>query len=100
VLVLELDGELAAAGVDVGPPGRPPLVQSGVDTNNFPDRPLALIGTGTFGEPQPQRIAEVLFECGVVDGMRRLRPRSQLDVGCRRLTPCLVVPQVAGGLSE
>jgi hypothetical protein len=56
--------------------------------------------SGTRGEPHAQRVAEVLLQGGVIDGMRRLRPRSQLDVGCRRLTPCPVVAQVAGGLSE
>ena len=74
--------------VDLGAPGRPPLIQPGVDTDDFPDRPLARIGTGPLSEPHPQRVAEVLLQGGVVDGMRKgLRPRSQIDVGCRRLTP-------------
>ena len=33
VLVLQLDGELATAEVDMGPPGRPPLVQPRVDAD-------------------------------------------------------------------
>jgi hypothetical protein len=70
MIMLELDGELAAAEVDMGPPCRPPLVQPGVDANNFPDRPLARIGAGTCSEPHPQRVAEVLLQGGVVDGMR------------------------------
>ena len=41
MIVLELDGELAAAGVDVGAAGRPALVQARVDTDDLPDRPLA-----------------------------------------------------------
>jgi hypothetical protein len=61
VYVLELDGELAAAEVDIGPAGRPPLVQPGVDADNFPDRPLARIGTRARREPHPQRVAEVLL---------------------------------------
>jgi hypothetical protein len=59
--ILELDGELAAAVVDVGPPGRPALVQSRLDTDDFPDRSLRRVGAGPFGEPHPQCVAEVLF---------------------------------------
>src|SRR5512133_2368079 len=66
MLGLELDAELAAASLDVSPAGRPPLVQPGVDTNNFPDRPLARVGTRTRSEPHPQRVAEVLLQGGVV----------------------------------
>ena len=54
MIVLELDGQLAAAGVDVGPAGRPALVQPGVDADDLPDRPLRRIGTGPFREPQPK----------------------------------------------
>src|SRR5215211_7317596 len=61
MILLELDGKLATAEVDLGPPGRPPLVQPRVDTNNFPDRPLARIGTRTCREQHPQRVAEVLL---------------------------------------
>ena len=35
MIMLELDGQLAAAGVDVGAAGRPALVQSWVDTDNL-----------------------------------------------------------------
>jgi hypothetical protein len=66
---LELDSQLTTAEVDMGPQGRPALVQPGVDTDNFSDRPLARIGTGPFGEPHPQRVAEVLLQGGVV-GLR------------------------------
>jgi hypothetical protein len=65
-----LDGQLASAGLDVGTAGRPPLVQSRVDTDDLPDRPLARIGTRTRREPHTQRVAEMLLEGGVVDGMR------------------------------
>ena len=51
MIFLELDGEFAAAGVDVAAAGRPTLVQSGVDTDDLPDRPLRRIGAGPFGEP-------------------------------------------------
>jgi hypothetical protein len=61
MIMLELDGELATAEVDMGPPGRPPLVQPRVDADNFPDRPLARIGTRARREPHPQRVAEVLL---------------------------------------
>ena len=70
MIMLELDGELATAEVDMGAAGRPPLVQPRVDTDNLPDRPLARIGAGTRSEPHPQRVAEVLLQGGVVDGMR------------------------------
>jgi hypothetical protein len=53
MIKLELDGQLAAAGLDVGTAGRPTLVQSGIDTHNLPDRPLRRIGAGPFGEPHP-----------------------------------------------
>jgi hypothetical protein len=55
---------VAAAGVDVGPPGRPSLIQPGVDADNFLDRSLARIGTKTGREPHPQGVAEVLRQGG------------------------------------
>ena len=70
MIILELDGQFAAAGFDVGTAGRPALVQSGVDTDDLPDRPLRRIGAGPFGEPHPQGLAEVLLQRGVV-GLRR-----------------------------
>ena len=70
MIILELDGQLAAAGVDVGAAGRPASVQSWVDTDDLPDRPLRRIGAGPFSEPHTQRVAEVLLERGVV-GLRR-----------------------------
>ena len=70
MILLELDGEFAAARVDVGTAGRPALVQSGVDADDLPDRPLAQIGAGPFSKPHPQAVVEVLFERGVV-GFRR-----------------------------
>jgi hypothetical protein len=53
VIVLELDGEFAAAGVDVGAAGGPALVHSGVDADDFPDRPLRQVGAGPFVERHP-----------------------------------------------
>jgi hypothetical protein len=69
MILLELDGQLATAEVDMGPPGRPPLIQPRVDADNLPDRPLARIGTRTCSEPHAQRVAEVLLQGGVV-GLR------------------------------
>jgi hypothetical protein len=40
MIVLELDGEFAAAGVDQGAAAGPALVQPGVDTDDLPDWPL------------------------------------------------------------
>jgi hypothetical protein len=51
MITLELDGELASAGVDVGAAGRPALDQSGVDADDLSDRPLGWVGAGPFGEP-------------------------------------------------
>jgi hypothetical protein len=70
VVGVELDGELAAPGIDAGPAGRPELIQARVDANDLPDRPLARVGPGTFGEPDPQRVAQMALEGGVV-GLRR-----------------------------
>jgi hypothetical protein len=53
MIMLEPDGQLAAAGLDVGTAGRPTLVQSGIDTDDLPDRPLRRIGAGPLGEPHP-----------------------------------------------
>ena len=69
MILLELDRELAAPGVDVGTAGRPVLVQSGVDAEDLPDRPLRRIGTRPFRKPHPQAVAKMLLECGVV-GLR------------------------------
>ena len=66
MIILEPDGELTAAAVDVGPAGRPALVQSRVDADDLPDRALGRIGAGPFGEPHTQRLVKVLLERGVV----------------------------------
>jgi hypothetical protein len=50
VIILELDRQLAAADVDEGTASRPAFVQSGIDTDNLPDRPLRRVGAGPFGE--------------------------------------------------
>ena len=66
MICLELDGEFAAAGVDEGTSAGPALVQSRVDADDLADGPLRRVGAGPFGEPHAQRVAEVLFEGGVV----------------------------------
>jgi hypothetical protein len=53
MIKLELDRQLTAAGLDVGTAGRPALVQSGVDADDLPDRPLARVGPRSFDEPHP-----------------------------------------------
>ena len=70
MIMLELDGQFATTDVDAGAARRPPLIQPGVDADNLPDRALARIGAGTFGEPHPQRLSEVLLQ-GRVIGLRR-----------------------------
>ena len=71
MIFLELDGQLAAPGFDVGAAGRPASVQPGIDADDLPDRPLRRVGAGPFGEPHTQGLSEMLLERGVVDGMRR-----------------------------
>jgi len=44
MIILETDGQLTAAGLDVCAAGRPTLVQSGVDADDLPDRPLRRVG--------------------------------------------------------
>jgi hypothetical protein len=51
MILLELDRQLAATGVDVIAAGRLALVQSWVDTDDLPDRPLRRVGAGPFDEP-------------------------------------------------
>jgi hypothetical protein len=66
MIMLELDRQLTAAGVDVGAAGRPALVQSEVNTDDLPNRPLRRVGAGPFRKPHPQAVTQVLFERGVV----------------------------------
>jgi len=51
MIMLKPDSELAATGVDMGAAGRPALVQSRVNTDDLPDRPLVRIGARPFGKP-------------------------------------------------
>ena len=74
---LEAGGEFAAAGFDGGPAGRPAGVQSGVDADDFSDRPQPQVRVGTFGEPDPEACPEVVFQCGVVGFRRRHRGLKQ-----------------------
>jgi hypothetical protein len=53
MIMLELDRQFAAAGVDVGAASRPAFVQSGVDADDLPNRPHRRVGTGPLGEPHP-----------------------------------------------
>jgi len=66
MIFLELDGELAAADVDVGAARRPAVIQPGVDADDLPDRPLRPVGARAFSKPHPKPLAEVLLQCGVV----------------------------------
>ena len=51
---LEVGGELAAAGLNGGAAGRPASVQSGVDADDFSDRPQPWVRVGPFGEPDAE----------------------------------------------
>ena len=66
VVGLELGGQLAGAGLDRGPPGRPALVQPGVDADDLPDRPFPRIRVRPLRKPHPEPVGEVGFQSGVV----------------------------------
>ena len=70
MITLKLGRQLAAAGLDQAPAGPTSAGSAGVDTDDLPHRPLPRVGVGPFREPHPQRVAEVLFQGGVV-GLRR-----------------------------
>jgi hypothetical protein len=91
MILLELDRQLAAAGLDVGAAGRPALVQSGVDADDLSDPPLHWVGAGSFGEPHTQTVAEVLLKRGVV-GLRRG------NIGLEQHTPVDGQPASVEGL--
>ena len=76
VIVLEGDGEFAAADVDVGAAAGPALIQPRVDADDLPDRPFRRVGAGSFGEPDAEIAAEVLLQRGVV-GLRRRHLRLE-----------------------
>jgi hypothetical protein len=70
VIALKRNGQLTLADLDVGAAGRPALVQSRVDADDFSDRPFGRVAAGAFHEADSEGVAEVLLERGVVDGMR------------------------------
>ena len=70
VIALKRNGQLTLAYLDVGAAGRPALVQSRVDADDFSDRPFGRVAAGAFGEANSEGVAEVLLQRGVVDGMR------------------------------
>jgi hypothetical protein len=71
VVALKLLGQLATPALDPGPPRRPAPVQGRADTNDLPYRPQPRIAVGSFGEADTEGVAEMVFQCGVVDGMRK-----------------------------
>ena len=66
VAALELGGQVTAAGLDAVPPGRPRIVEGGVDADEFADRTLPRITTRTGGEPDAERLGQVTLQRGVV----------------------------------
>ena len=70
MIFLELDGQLAAAGLDVGTAGRPALVQSGSTPTISRIGRFAGSVSGRSANRTPKRVAEVLLQRGVV-GLRR-----------------------------
>ena len=63
---LERGGQLAAAGLDAGPPGRPALVQGGSTPTTSRTGRLPRSVPGTLGETQPEAGPQVLLQGGVV----------------------------------
>ena len=62
---LEVGGEFAAPDLNGGSAGRPAGIQSGVDADDFSDRPQPCVGVGPFGEPDP-RLARRWFSNAVL----------------------------------
>ena len=57
--------------LDQQPPRRPTLHQRRVNTDNLPHRSFTRISVSSFGELDAKPVAEMLFQGGVVDGMRK-----------------------------
>jgi hypothetical protein len=72
MIMLELNGQLAAAGLDVRAAGRPTLVQSGVDTDDLSDWPLRRVGAGPFGEPNAVATRPRTLTCRIPCGPVRV----------------------------
>jgi hypothetical protein len=68
---LEVGGQLAAAGLDGCPAGRPTSIQTWVDAGDFSDRPQPRVRVGAFGEPDAEAGPEVVLQGGVVGFRRR-----------------------------
>ena len=62
--------QLTLPVLDQHPSGRPPLVQGRVDADDLPYRPLPRVNVAPIGEADAEPIAEMVFQGGVVDGMR------------------------------
>jgi hypothetical protein len=74
---LEVGGELASADLNAGSACRPAGVQSGVDADDFSDRPQPWVRVGPFDEPDPKACPEVVLQSGVVGFRRRHRGLEQ-----------------------
>jgi hypothetical protein len=61
MITLKPGRQLTLPNRDQHPPGRPPLVQGRVNTDNLPHRPLTRLSVGPIGEPHPQPVAEMVF---------------------------------------
>jgi hypothetical protein len=71
VIALKRNGQLTLADLDVGAAGRPALVQSRVDADDFSDRPFGRVAAGAFREADSEGVAEVL-----VSRLRSDRPST------------------------
>jgi hypothetical protein len=70
MITLKLGRQLTASSLDAGPPRRPATVQRRVDADDLSYRPESWIRVASFREADPQPAAELVFQGGVVDGMR------------------------------
>jgi hypothetical protein len=66
MIPLELLGQLPAPALDAGPPRRPAPVQGRIYADNLPYWPESRIAVGTFREPDPKGVTEMVFQGSVV----------------------------------
>jgi hypothetical protein len=58
---LEVGGKHGPPGFDGGSTRRPPSRQGGVDADDFSYRPFPRVLVRSFGESEPEAVAEVLL---------------------------------------
>jgi hypothetical protein len=69
MITLKMTCQLPLPVLDQHPPAGPPLIQSWVNPDDLPHKPLTRIRVRPIRKPHPQPVAEMLFQGGVV-GLR------------------------------